>query len=352
MPVLSSDEQQTAVSEAVEISARGKWMTTSALRVGDNLLLKKGKYLRLAVVHDEEWLESEVRDPELCLKSLRGAGRRLLPADIFTFAQKLPATVPQYSYPVELESVAAARTASFKEWWEGLPQETRKNVRRAQKRGVVVSVRPLDSGLIKGIAGVNDDSNMRQGLPNAHFGKSLEQVEKDHAAFLDRSEYICAHVGDELIGFLKIVYRGNVAAILQLLPKASHADKRPANALVAKAVEQCEARGISHLTYGLYNYGNKRESSLREFKIRNGFEEILVPRYYVPITPWGALCIKCGFHLGLHGLLPSSVISFVVKSRAKWYSVMQSMGRCSSMVERLNRNRQMERSIPPAGSNS
>ena len=61
-------------------------------------------------------------------------------------------------------------------------------------------------------------------------------------------------------------------------------DKRPANALIAKMVEVCEAKGISHLIYGLYNYGNKRNSSLLEFKIRNGFEEFLVPRYYIPLT--------------------------------------------------------------------
>ena len=32
--------------------------------------------------------------------------------------------------------------------------------------------------------------------------------------------------------------------------------------LIAKMVEVCEAKGISHLIYGMYNYGNKRNSSL------------------------------------------------------------------------------------------
>ena len=41
--------------------------------------------------------------------------------------------------------------------------------------------------------------------------------------------------------------RRKLASILQFLPKASQQDKRPANALIAKAVEICETKGISHL---------------------------------------------------------------------------------------------------------
>jgi hypothetical protein len=121
-----------------------------------------------------------------------------------------------------------------------------------------------------------------------------------------------------MIGFLHLVYREDVAAILNLTVKPSHSDKRPANALIARAVEICEARGISHISYGLYNYGNKRDSSLREFKIRNGFKEILVPRYFVPITPWGQLCMKVNLHRGLIGILPHWVISSGVRARALW----------------------------------
>src|SRR5439155_330007 len=119
---------------------------------------------------------------------------------------------------------------------------------------------------------------IRQGVRNVQYGKSFEQTKRDYSSFSERSDFLCAHVGNELIGLLKIVYRGEIASILNLLGKASHYDKRPGNVLMAKAVELCESQGISHLTYGLFNYGNKRESPLREFKIRNGFGEILVPR--------------------------------------------------------------------------
>ena len=224
---------------------------------------------------------------------------------------------------MEWSSGAVVRLTSFKDWWDSLPQETRKNVRRSQKRGVVVEVKAFDESLIAGISEVNNDSTVRQGIRNAHYGKSLDQVRKDHSAFVDRSDFICACLGEEMIGFLKLVYRGEVASILNLATKGRHSDKRPANALVAKAVELCEAKRISFITYGQFNYGNKHDSPLREFKVRNGFEEILKPKFYVPLTPWGALCMKMKLHRGLLGILPPSVIAMGLSARGKWYTVKQ-----------------------------
>ncbi len=203
------------------------------------------------MVSSEEWLETELEDPAACVENLKGAQVPELRANVFTFTQKPPETAPKYPYIVEFDSVAVADTASFAHWWDSLPQETRKNVRRAQKRGVTLKVKMFDDELVREIIDINNDSPVRQNETFVHFGKTFDQVKKDHQSFADRSDFVCAYVGEEVIGFLKIVYRGCVASILQLLPKASHADKRPANALVAKAVELCEARGVTHLTYGL-----------------------------------------------------------------------------------------------------
>jgi hypothetical protein len=336
----------------IEISVRGRWVTVPALSVEGKDIIVRGKWVKKGIVVAEEWLETELEDPELCVRKLKEQKSHALRADIFTFAQKLPGMSPRYEYPMEWDSVAAIHITSFKDWWEKLPQETRKNVRRAQKRGVVVTVRHLDDDLIKGIIGVNNDSPVRQGVHYVHYGKTFDQVKKDQSSYLDRSVFVCAYLGEELIGFMKMVCRGEVASILQMLPKTTHQDKRPANALLAKAVELCEARGISYLTYGLFNYGNKRDSSLRDFKIRNGFEEMLTPRFYVPLTIWGSLCMKLKIHRGLLGILPPSAIKLAIKARAKWYSRKQSTSRCSSMPERSTCNRQMGCSNPPAGSNT
>ncbi len=338
-------------NDSIEISVRGKWTKVPALAVDDKTIVVTGTWIKVASIHDEPWLETELENPALCVQKLKQQDSPALRADIFTFTQKIPQTVPKYRWPAEQDSVAVARVASFEQWWENLPQETRKNVRRAQKRGVVVAVKPLEDELIRGIVELNNDSPIRQGRPNDHYGKSFDQVKKDYSSFLDRSDLVGAYVGSELIGLLKVVYRGNVAAILQCLPKASHNDKRPANALIAKAVELCEAKGMSYLTYGMFRYGNKRDNPLLEFKTRNGFEEMLVPRFYVPLTGWGAFCLRTKLHRGLLGILPPAVIAAAVNARAKWYSQkQQSISRCSSMPERPNRDRQMAGSNPPAGS--
>ena len=90
--------------------------------------------------------------------------------------------------------------------------------------------------------------------------------------------------------------------------------------MLAKAVEVCEAKKVSYLTYGMFRYGNKRDNPLLSFKTRNGFEEMLVPRFYVPLTKWGALCLRAKLHRGLLGILPHGIITAAVNVRSKWYS--------------------------------
>jgi Acetyltransferase (GNAT) domain len=336
------------IPKTIEISVKGKRQMVPAWEINGKNIIINGKYIRIAEIHAEEWLETELQNPEEYVREItsrRPGGPR---ADILTFAQKLPATEPKYSYPYEWESIAAVRTMSFEEWWNALPQETRKNVRRSQKRGVVTMVKALDDDLVRSIVDVNNDSPIRQGRSFDHYGKNFDQVKRDQSSFLDRSDFICAYVGEELIGFLKLVYSGNTASILQILPKASHADKKPANALIAKAVEVCQDKGIAYLIYGRYNYTNKGDSSLRQFKVRNGFTEILVPRFHVPLTRWGRCSMKLNLHHGFRGILPPGVLAFLVSIRARWYKIL--LGRRSSTPERSNRNRQTERSTPPAGS--
>jgi Acetyltransferase (GNAT) domain len=341
-----------AARNGIEIRVRGRWVTVPALDVNGRKLIASGKWLKTATVRSAEMMEDELDNPKLYIEALRGGGKDVLKAHIFTFAQKLPATSPRYPYPMEWESVAAIPLVSFKEWWESLPQETRKNVRRSQKRAVVVRTADFNDELLQGIRKVNDDSPLRQGMRNAYYGKSLEETRKLYGEFIGRCDFICAYFGDELVGFLHLVYRRDVASILNLTTRPSHFDKKPANALMAKAVELCEAKGISHVTYGLYNYGKKQDNPLRTFKIRNGFREILVPRYFVPLTPWGRLCMMAGLHRGLVGVLPHRMIIAAARARSLWYRFRLSLSRCSSTSEQPNRNRPMERSIPPAGSSA
>ncbi len=303
----------------LQISVRGQWVEAPALLVNGQTIVIKGGRVKIASLHDEEWLEDEITDPEACIARLRQSAG-IPRADIFHFVQKVPAATPRHSYPMELRSDAVADVGNFKRWWESLPQETRKNVRRSQKRGVTLQVSSFDAEVIRGIAEVQNESPVRQGRPYPHYGKSFEQVKRDHGAFVDRSDFICAWFGDEFIGCLKLVYRGNVASILQCNSKIAHYDKRPSNALIAKAAELCEAKGVSYLTYGRFSYGNRGQAALREFKERHGFSEMLVPAYYVPLTPWGRLCVKTKLYRGFVDFLPQRWLRVALDLRSRWYN--------------------------------
>jgi len=307
---------------SIEVSLKGKWVAVPAVTVDGNLLAITGKRIRIAAVKDEEWLETELVDPERCISELKQEGYPI--ADVFTFMQKPPVAHPKYRYPLERVSVAVAQFRDFKTWWGKLPQETRKNVRRAEKRDVIIQVTPFGEELIRGIAEVQNETPVRQGRRYPHYGKTLEEVRRDHYGFVDRSDFITAHWHNEFVGFLKLVYRGQLASVLQLNAKMSHYDKRPSNALLAKAVQLCDAKRISFLTYGKFNYGNKAGCSLTEFKTRNGFQEVLVPRYYVPLTGLGAFYTKLGLYRGLLGILPGRVITAGLKARSAWYSLKTS----------------------------
>src|SRR5947199_9229303 len=161
-----------------EIGIGSKWITVPALDVGGKKIVVRGRWIKRALVWDEEWLETEVEDPEACVRLLKEQDLEELRADFFTFSQKLPATVPKYSYPMERDSVAAIRLTSFKQWWEKLPQESRKNVRRARKTGVTVIVRQLKDDLIRGLVELNNECAVRQGRRFVHFGKTFDQVRK------------------------------------------------------------------------------------------------------------------------------------------------------------------------------
>lgn len=305
-------------TDTIPISVKGKWMDAPVVRVNGQDLVIKGKWIKIAQLHDEDWVEHEVADPAAGIRACKeqaGAAR----ADIFCFSQKVPDVNPRYRYPMEMRSMAVAHVADYKEWLKTISESSRKNIKRAARHGVVVKVREFDPDVIQGICEVQNETPVRQGRPFRHFGKPYEQVRRDHGAFLDRCEFLCAYYEDEFIGFVKIVYRGGVASLLQILTKTSHYDKRTANALLAKAAERCAEKGIPYLVYDRFNYGNKRDTSLREFKERHGFAEMLLPCYYVPLTAWGRFCVATKLYRGWFGLLPHGAITAAIHLRAKWY---------------------------------
>jgi hypothetical protein len=298
-----------------DVSFRGKIHKVPATKIEGRTIVVTGKWLKTATIFDEEWQPERVENPDAIINGLRA---KSVKADLFTFAQKLPDTQPKFQYSLVWENVAAVPLATYEDWWEKrLPQETRKNVRRSVKRGVTVRAAEFDDALAAGIKKLYDETPVRQGRHFWHYGKSLEEVKRENATYLERSEFIGAYFEDELIGFIKTVYVGQVSIMMQILTLNAHFDKRPTNALIAKAVELAVARRMSHLVYGQYVYGRNNDHALTEFKRRNGFEQIMLPRFYVPLTVKGKAAVACRLHLGLRQFIPAAVDKFLLKARAK-----------------------------------
>jgi len=264
-----------------------------------------GRALRIGRLDAE--LYHFLSNPEPVIERLRSSDERI---DIFTFMQGLPDTEPKFSYPMEWDNLAVARISTFENWWtKQIGGKTRNMVKQADKKGVEIREISFDEKLAHGIWEIYNESPMRQGRRFPHYGKDLETVYRDEATYLESSTFIGAFHGEELIGFIKLVadVAGQQAGLMNILSKIGHRDKAPTNALIAQAVKSCADRGIGHLVYANYSYGNKQQDSLREFKERNGFERVDVPRYFVPLTPFGWIALRLGFHHRLVDRIPTSL---------------------------------------------
>jgi hypothetical protein len=71
--------------------------------------------------------------------------------------------------------------------------------------------------------------------------------------------------------------------------------------------------------YYSYIY-NDPNSSLTEFKRRNGFEKVLLPRYFIPLTLKGRGALNLGLHRELAQNLPKPLLIELLKMRNLWYA--------------------------------
>lgn len=304
--------------DTLVISVKGEKREVPAIRLDDIVLLVAGKILKIAQIHDEAWMEPQsLPDPLKIIDMLRNYRKR---PDIFTFSQRFSEAEPRYNFPFECTNVAAISINSYDYWWKKqINAKTRNMVRKAQKNGVDVRLVAMDEKLIEEIVKFNNETPMRQGKPFWHYGKDSAFVRKGESNYLERSDFYGAYHNGELIGYMKVVYMGEVAGIMQILSMFKDRDKAPNNALISKAVETCASRGIKYLFYGKYIYGKKGHSSFESFKKHNGFKKIEFSRYYVPLTIKGQLAVKMGFHKGWRNMMPVRVRFALTDLRFKYY---------------------------------
>src|ERR1700756_3639550 len=218
-------------------------------------------------------------EPAAMIEALRASGDRIV---LFTFTQTVVDTKPKHSYPMEWENLAVLPVSTFEEWWDKqIGFKARNKAKQAEKKGVVLREVPFDDELARGIWKIYNECPIRQERIFPHYGKSFEAVREMSATFLDSSLFIGAFEGNKLIGFIKLTIDDTrtQAGIMHIISMLLHRDKAPTNALVAQAVRSCADRNIPNLVYAKFAYGKKVQSSLSDFKERNGFQRVDIPRY-------------------------------------------------------------------------
>lgn len=291
---------------------RGRPVAVPGLQVEDQRLIVQGRFLTVARLRDE-WYD-ELGNPELVICSLKKCAP--IP-DLFTFWQRLPDTVPAYSYYHEPEVLSAIPLKDFQHWWEKqIKSDTRKKAKRPEKRGIEIKVVSLDDAFVLGVMGIFNETPVRRGKPFWHYGKSFERLKEELSRDLARSKFIGAYEGGTLIGFVKLVCAPGRFANPGLIVSKLEARKNYVNnALIAKSVELCCQDGVPYLTYTKWRRGTQAE-----FLIRHGFESTSVPRYWIPLTRKGKIGLKLGFHRDIRTRIPDKLTGAILNLRSAVYN--------------------------------
>src|SRR5262249_44559022 len=212
-----------------EVRVQGRNTNVPSTRISERTVITLGSWLKTASVQDEFCIENEiVPDPEPFIAALKQSA---LKPDLFTFSQKVDDLTPRYNFYREWQHMAVIPITSYQDW---LKKDIRKggrvNLNRARREGVVVRLVPFDEKLVQGIKDICDESPVRQGRRFWHYGKNLDAIAAIYGTYCDRADYIGAYFEDELIGFTKIVYVGNIARTMGVLGKQKYFHKRPINA--------------------------------------------------------------------------------------------------------------------------
>lgn len=273
----------------------------SILEVDSELeTLRITKRVSVKVAHDSKEYEKNIPITDQYLEKMR-----VREIDVFTFLERkwcCPMLNPPSTWTKMEDNVGLLEIKDYDSWRSNVGKKTRNMVRRAEKSGIEVRLTAPDEKFIEGVWKIYNETPIRQERAFSHFGQSLQSVAWN--IHVDpNSTFIGAFLGGELVGFIQIVIGDSIAIISQILSMQKHWDKAVNNALIAKAVEVCAAKGEKWLMYG--RIGN--HPSLDRFKESNGFSKFPITRYFIPITGRGRIAIRLGFHRGFKDTLPQSI---------------------------------------------
>lgn len=283
-------------------------MPTKDITSSDGLAIKVGgRLLRTARLADEYYVGAP--DPAALVAELRQ--RRA--ADVFSFVQELHDTTPRFAHRLSWDKMAVLPLSTYANWFDKqIKFKPRNRLRKAWKAGVETRTLEFSDELVRAIMAIYNETPLRQGKRNWHYGKDFDTVRREHATFLERSEFIGAYFKDELIGFAKVTHGERSSIIMNIVAKMSARDMSPMNALIAKSVECVTARNIPLLNYGVWG-----RRGLNDFKVAQAFECLDVPRFHVPLTAKGQWALKHDLHRGLKERMPEAWIVKLADTRAK-----------------------------------
>jgi len=280
------------------------------LMVGNKEIVISGKIPRIARLR-HEWFEF-VDDPT----DLIDAFKRERPgADVFTFVRDIYSKRPALPFKEEVDSVAVLTPGGFEKWWKELDFKVRNKIRKAEKTGVEIRNVSLDDEFAAGVEKIYNESPIRQGKKFWHYGKDAATIKKDLSSFPECTSFVGAYLQSELIGFMKLYEGPNVLRTVHIIAKLSHRDKPVQDALIAQGVKMCEQRNIERLQYGSWSTGG-----LGTFKIKHGFAQVDVARYFVPLNVQGGLLLSLNLHRRLQDQLPEDWKEKLKALRARWNS--------------------------------
>lgn len=288
------------------------------MRVCGRDIRVQGRLIRIARLEADKY--QFIDDPKPLIEGLRKSATRV---DLFTFLQKLTDRAPKHPYPMEWDNFAVVPVTTFDNWWtKQIGFKARNKAKQAEKRGVTIGEVPFDDNLVRGICEIYNECPIRQGQPFSHYGMTFDRAREYSSSFLNDSIFIGASFEEKLIGFVKLTWdEGRTQAnIMHIVSMVKHKDKAPTNALVVEAVRACADRGIPNLVYANFSYGKKQQDSLADFKERNGFQRIEIPRYYVPLTWLGAVGYRLGLHHRLLDIVPESLAAKYRAARRSFYT--------------------------------
>lgn len=304
---VTSDHKAKDIQISKEkINVKGSYVQVDSVRLDNKAIVVWGSVLKTAWILEE--LYSDVNDPELLIKGIKEAG---LKTDLFTFFERFPEDKPRFDYFTEWEAYSILPVTTYDNWYKNqIKKTTRHSVRAAAKKGVVTRITEFNDDLVRGIKEIYDETPIRQGKPFWHYKKAFDVLKADLSRDLERSEFIGAYYNDKLIGFIKMLYADKIADPVLCISMMEHYDKRPNNALLAEAVKIAEKKSLPYVHYGIW-----RRGSHAHFLASNGFEKVLCPRYFIPLTVKGRMALKLRLHKELNDVFPGYVKGTIMEAR-------------------------------------